>query len=67
MLAALIILFGLLLLVKKATPMYFIIDTSFKTTTSGYEVQHQMSIGGDNGDGGDICASYGSLATKKCS
>ncbi|KAG1327772.1 putative Ubiquitin carboxyl-terminal hydrolase 18 [Cocos nucifera] len=67
MLAALVILSGALLLVRKAAFRYFIIDASFETATLGYEAQRQMSIDGDSDGGGNICAFYESLVTKKCS
>ncbi|KAG1347821.1 putative Ubiquitin carboxyl-terminal hydrolase 19 [Cocos nucifera] len=67
MLAMLVILSGVLFLVRKAASRYFIIDASFKTTTPWYEARRQMSINDDSGGGGDVCASYESLATKKCS
>lgn len=66
-LAALVILSGALFLVRKAASRYFVVDASFETATLGYEVRRQMSIGGDGGGGGDVCAFCGSLATKKCS
>ncbi|XP_008789702.2 ubiquitin carboxyl-terminal hydrolase 18-like isoform X2 [Phoenix dactylifera] len=66
-LAALLILAGALLLVRKAASRYFVVDASFETATTGYEARRQMSIGGESSGGGDVCASCGSLATKKCS
>ncbi|EHA8591141.1 putative Ubiquitin carboxyl-terminal hydrolase 18 [Cocos nucifera] len=66
-LVALVILSEALLLVRKAASRYFIIDASFKATTAGYEARCQMSIDDDSGGGGDVCASCGSLATKKYS
>ncbi|XP_010928622.1 uncharacterized protein [Elaeis guineensis] len=66
-LAALVILSGVLLLVRKAASRYFVVDASFEIATPRYEARRQMSIGGDSGGGGDVCASCGSLANKKCS